>query len=337
MTRRASAWAWLALLSLVMGLSACRRDEPERVTTAAGDPVAAVEGLADALRDDDLVRWSKLSLPPELHARHEAAWVRRQQLAEPPTPEDAAEYAKVMARLTAPDAEEALVRDLEPKLRQFEGEVAGQWPLMQATLSIFVDAAIEANTDLSAAQKTHGTELADNLMQWLQPALLTDRDRARRAIAVMTRTAREIDVPTLEQARALPLQPALEKGGVALRGVKDVAKIYGLDLDRTLDGVEAELVESAGDQATVRVTYPLLDREHAFELEMVRRDGGWYSAQAIADAEADLEALAEEEAAAGDSGTTDAGAGPAEPAATGTADDATDATAGAAAATDIGG
>ena len=297
MTRRLTAWALLALSLLVL-VAACRRDPPPAEAHAPGDPVAAVEALADALRDDDLVRWSRLSLPPDLRARSEQAWVRRQQLAEPPTAEDAAEFQKVMARLTAPDAEQQLLYDLEPKLRQFEGEVAGQWPLMQATLSIFVDAAIQANADLSDEQKAHGGEVAESLMQWVQPALLTDRDRARKAIAVTTRTARELDLQTLDQVRALPMEPALAKGGVALKGIKQVAKIYGLDLDRTLDGVRAEIVDARGDEATVRVTYPLLDREHRFDLEMVRRDGGWYSAQSIADAEADLAALAEEEAAA---------------------------------------
>ena len=290
MTRRHS-WALLALLSLVLAVGACRRDEPAPEAAPPGDPVAAVEALADALHDGDLVRCSRLSLPPDLHARTEQAWVRRHELAEPPTAEDAAEYAKVMARLSAPDAEEALLRDLEPKLRQFEGEIAGQWPLMQATMTIFLNAAIQANAELSDVQKAHGAEVADNLMQWLKPALFTDRARARRAVAVLSRTAREIDLPTLEQARALPMKPALEKGGIALRGVKEVLGIYGLDVDHSLAGVQAKVLQSTDDTATVEVTYPLLDRTHRFELEMVRRDGGWYSAEAVREAEADLAEL----------------------------------------------
>jgi hypothetical protein len=194
----------------------------------------------------------------------------------------------VMARLRAPDAEQALLRDLEPKLKKFEAEIAGQWPLMQATATIFLTAAIQANTELTDLQKAHGIEVADNLLHWAQPALFTDRERARKAIVVLSRTARELDLPTLEQARALPMIPALEKGGVALEGAKAVATIYGLDVDRSLEGVKAELVSSAGDEAKVKVTYPLLDRTHSFELAMVRRDGGWYSAEAVHQAEEEL-------------------------------------------------
>ena len=306
MISRKPAWALLALLSLVFALGACRREAPD-AAQAPGDPVAAVKGLAGALRDNDLVRYSRLSLPPDLHARSEALWLKRQAEAEPVAAEDAAEYEQLMARLTAPDAEAALMRDLEPKLAKLETEIAGQWPLMQATASIFLNAAIQANTELSAAEKEHGTEVVDSLMAWAQPALFTDRERARQAVAALSRTAKELDLPTLEQARALPMQPALEKGGVALAGAKDVARAYGLDIDRSLDGMKAELVSAEGDQATVKVSYPLLDKTVSFEMALVRRDEGWYSAEAVRQAEAELAETAQDAPAPADAGTDTAG------------------------------
>jgi hypothetical protein len=287
MTSRKPTWALLALLSLVLALAACRR-EPADAAQAPGDPVAAVEGLVGALRDNDLVRYSRLSLPPDLHARSEALWARRQAEAEPPTAEEAQDYADLMARLTAPDAETALMRDLEPKLAKFESEISGQWPLMQATASIFLTAAIQANTELSEAEKAHGGEVVAALMAWAQPALFTDRERARQAVAALSRTARELDLPTLDQVRALPMQPALEKGGVALAGFKEVGRAYGLDMDQSLDGVRAELVSSEGDNATVKVSYPLLDKTVSFEMQMLRRDDAWYSAEAVRQLEAEL-------------------------------------------------
>ena len=287
MTSRKPAWALLALLSLVFALGACRREAPD-AAQAPGDPVAAVKGLAGALRDNDLVRYSRLSLPPDLHARSETLWQRRQAEAEPPTAEETQDYAELMARLTAPDAETALMQDLEPKLAKFESEISGQWPLMQATPSIFLNAAIQANTELSEAEKAHGGEVVASLMAWAQPALFTDRERARQAVAALSRTARQLDLPTLDQARALPMLPALEKGGVALAGLKEVGRAYGLDLDRSLDGVQAELVSSEGDTARVKVSYPLLDKTVSFDMELLRRDNAWYSAEAIRQVEAEL-------------------------------------------------
>ena len=119
MTRTASR-ALAALLLTALVLAGCRREPPaDDLATVPGDPVAAIEAQAQALRDNDLVRWSRLSLPPELRARTEALWDQRLAEATPADPEDAREYAAVMARLTAPDAEAALMRDLERKLAQF--------------------------------------------------------------------------------------------------------------------------------------------------------------------------------------------------------------------------
>ncbi|MBW8368250.1 MAG: hypothetical protein K0M70_10370 [Arenimonas sp.] len=306
MTRRLPAWTLLALLALVLSLAACRKDAPEEAK-APGNPVAAVEGLAQALRDNDLLRYSRLSLPPELHARTEALWNDRVAQADPVADADAAEYDKMMARLTAPDAEAELNRDLEPKLAKLEAEIAGQWPLMQATALIFVNAAIQANTDLSAEDKTHASEVVAGLMAWAQPELFTDRARARAAVAALVDTANALDLPTLAQARALPMVPAMEKGGIALAGVKQVAKAYDLDLDRALDGVRAELVSAQGDRAQVKVRYPLLDKTVSFEMAMLRRGDSWYSAQAVADAEAEL-------AEAGEAAATTSAGAPANPA-----------------------
>lgn len=298
MTRKLPAWALLALLTFALALGACRRD-PEAVA-APGDPVAAVNALAKALRDNDLVRYSRLSLPPDLHARSEALWNQRVKAAEPIPPEDAAEYEEMMARFTSPKAEAELMRDLEPKLAKFESEVQGQWPMMQAAGGMFLNAAIQANTELSAAEKAHGGEVVSSLMAWAQPALFTDRKRARTAISALVETAREVDLPTLAQARALPMLPALEKGGVAFAGFKRAAKAYDLDLDRSLDGVKAELVSADGDNAIVKVGYPFLDQDVSFNMALVRRDGGWYSADAIRQAEEELAEAAEQAAAARD-------------------------------------
>lgn len=288
MTSRLPAWALLAPLTLVLALGACRREAAPGPMQAAGDPVAAVESLAGALRDNDLVRYSHLSLPPGLHARTEALWNQRVAEAAPVEDEDAGQYGRMMARLTAPDAEARLLRDIEPHLARFEAEVGGQWPMMQATAAIFLNAAIQANVELSASEKSHATDVVSGLLAWAQPALLTDRARAAEAISALVDAAADLDLPTLHEVRALPMRPALEKGGVALAGLKATTKAYGLDLDRSLDGVQAELVSAQGDSARVKVSYPLLDRTVSFEMELLRRDEAWYSAEAVREAEAEL-------------------------------------------------
>jgi len=299
MTPRLPLRALLALLLFALVLGACRREAPADEARAPGDPVEAVEAMAAALRQNDLVRYSHLSLPPELHARSAALWNARAAEAEPVSDEDAGKYDRLMARLMAPGAEQDLGRDLDQQLARLEQEIGGQWPLMQATATIFLNAAIQANTELSADEKSHGTEVATRLIDWADPALFTDRDRGRQAIAVAVQTARELNLPTLAEVRALPHDPAMEKAGIALAGTKALLRIYGLDLDAMLDGVRAEQVSAAGDRARIKVSYPLQGKTVAFEMDMLQRDGGWYGAAAIRDAEEDLaeaEALATTEA-----------------------------------------
>lgn len=268
---------------LLLGLGACRR-----TVEAPGDPVAAVEGLAAAVRDNDLARYSRLSLPPELHRRMEERWKANLAAAPVPTEPQRKEYARWMRRFTEAGAEASLYRSLDPKLKKIEAEIGTQWPLMQATAGLFINGMIEANGHLSASEKAHAQALGEVFMAWIRPDLLTDRERARRAIAAMTATARELDLPTLEDSRRLEMLPALEKGGLLLKGLKAIGRIYGVDADAALAGVRARVNGVQGDIAIMAVSYPLLDRQVQFEMELLRRDGRWYRADAVREAEAEL-------------------------------------------------
>lgn len=274
----------LALILIAcLALSGCRRE-----VVAPGDPVAAVKGLAKAVQDNDLVRYSRLSMPPELHKRMEARWSAKLDAAAPPTAEQRRDYSRWMARLTAPDAEARLYDRFDRRLKKVEGEIGSQWPLMQATGGIFINGMIKANDKLSPGEKDHAKAVGSALLAWVTPALLSDRARARQAISVLTRTARELELPTLQETRELEMIPALEKGGEVLKGVKDIGRIYGLDADVSLAGVQAEVVSAEGDLATLEVSYPLLGETVKFEMQLIRRNGRWYSADAVRSAEAEL-------------------------------------------------
>ena len=280
---RPIAWLVLALALLAVGLGGCRKS-----TVAPGDPVAAIEGLARAVRDNDLVRYSRLSLPPELHKKMEARWHQKLATAAPPRPEQVKDYARWMGRLTAADAETALYQSLDPKLARLEKEIGAQWPLMQATANIFLNGVVSANDKLSAAEKAHARAIGAALMAWATPERFTDRASAKQAIKAIVRAARDLELPTLADARKLEMIPALEKGGIGLRGLKAAALAYGVDADAALDGVQAKVESVEGDVATMHVSYPLFGQQIAFDMELLRRDGRWYPADAVRDAEAEL-------------------------------------------------
>ena len=273
----------LALLALLALPAGCRR-----AAQAPGDPVAAVKGLAKALRDDDLLRYSQLSMPPELRKRVEERWRQRLAQAEPPTEAQQKDYARWMQRLTAPDAEAKLFARYDSRMKKIEAELGAQWPLMQATGTIFLNGLVKANDKLSEAEKEHARAVGGALLSWLRPELISDRERARQAIAVLAQTARAVELPTLADTRKLGMDESMEKGSALLKAGKRIARIYGLDLDESLAAVDAKVLSAQGEQATMEVSYPLFGKTVRFEMELLRRDGRWYPADAVRKAELDL-------------------------------------------------
>lgn len=280
---RFSVRALFGLLLLSLLLVACRRE-----AQAPGDPVAAVKGLAAAVHDNDLLRHSQLSVPPDLHRRLEERWKLELASAPPPSAAERKKFDQMMTRLTEADAEAKLVKATESKLKRFEGEINGQWPLMKATLSIFAAGMIQANRELGDANKAHAEELASVLLDGLQPKRLTDRKLARQAVVAVVATAREIDVRQLDDMRRLEMRPFLEKAGLALKGVKQIGRVYGIDADAALANIEAKVASVDGDVATMQVSYPLLGKSIDFKMQLLRRDGRWYDADAVRNAEAKL-------------------------------------------------
>jgi hypothetical protein len=149
-------------------------------------------------------------------------------------------------------------------------------------LSGFATTAISASETMSEAEKGHATGVVTALAEWAgDQAQFTDRERAKQALGVAVRTARELELPDVAAIEALEYDPMLEKAGVAFRGFKEVASAYGIDADAALSQVQAEVIAIDGPRAVVRVRYPLLGQEVRFEQPMRLVDGGWYREDAI--------------------------------------------------------
>jgi hypothetical protein len=273
----------LLCLLLCLGLPACHRD-----VQAPGDPVAAVKGLVAAVRDNDLVRYSRLSVPPELFDRQAQRWQAAVAAAPPPTDAERRDYARWMKRLTEPQAEDKLFRSLNSRMGKVDPELKARWPLMKASAEIFLKGLIQASDSFGPDQKAHAMSLGSALLAGIDPERLADRDQARAAVKVLVATAREVDLPTLDSQRKLGMVQAMAKGSIALKGLKRIGLLYGLDIDTALAGVQAKVVAADGELATLEVSYPLLGQTVQFETQLIRRNGRWYRADAVRDAEAEL-------------------------------------------------
>jgi hypothetical protein len=197
----------------------------------------------------------------------------------------------MMAKLTAPNAEQQMYAELEPQLVKFETEMAAQIPMMIGMGQGFAAQAIAANEKLDEEQKKQATEAVAATAVWLQTVPWADRDVLKRAIGKAVSTAREIDLPTMEKARSLEFEQAMGKAGIAFQGVKEILALYGLSIDAIFDSVNAEEVSQTENLATVRVKFKLFDKALWHDTQMTRVDGRWYgkdTVEQIAAARAEL-------------------------------------------------
>jgi hypothetical protein len=284
----------LALLATSLLVTAgCGREEtqsPEQVAAATTSPKGAVEASVKALRQNDLNALLRATLPEKEFQRMGQLW-QEGTSGEDIDDDERMQFAMTMGMLTADGSEEALMAMLEPQLAELDTQMA-QLPLMIGMGRGVAASMIEQNEDLSRAQKEQVQKSLDALAEWVQKTPFTDRDRARRAIAVVTRTARALELSTLDELHALSFEEALTKGGIALGGLKGVLDIYDLSIDRVLDSVKTTLVSESGDEAKVRVDWTLLNAPLSIESDMVRQDGRWFSRDTLDQlARAETEAL----------------------------------------------
>lgn len=256
-----------------LGLAACGGGSSSPAEATA-TPDAAVKASAAALRQNDIGQFVKLVLPEARYNEVKAKFEARERTA--PEAGEAAEFSEMMTKLTASDAETALMAELEPHLAQFEAEMAPQMPMMIGMGRGMAVQAIQQNADMSEDQKRQATQLVDAMGNWLSGVKLADRGLAKQAIAKTVAAARKLDLKTLEQFNALSFDQAMEKAGIAFGGLKDVLGVYGFDVNAALDSTQVDVLKTEGDTARVKVGYTLLGAAITSEQDMVRDGGRWY-------------------------------------------------------------
>ncbi len=283
MSRRLVSVAFAALLALfVVGCNNQQSGAPAAVVSA-NTPDATIRRNVELLKAGDLGGLMQNALPPADFAELKAEWGKDQA---PPTDEERQKFADTMARLTAPDADRKIYADLEPELKQFDAQYQQQMPMYVAMGSGWLQGMVQQNKDLSDADKQQAVAAINALAAWVQKTRFTEPDAVKQVLAIAARTAREIDLKTLDEARALSFEQSMQKARVAYLGIKDALAVYGLSLDATFDSVKPEVVSNDGQSAKVAVAYTLLDTPLTMQAEMVNRDGHWYGKHALEQLEA---------------------------------------------------
>ncbi len=260
-----------ALSALV--LSACSGDK----NLAAKDPVTAAKNLSVALRDNDFNRLAHIMVPPADYDKLEAQYKEKQSKEAAPTDAEKKNFADTLAKFTAADAEAKLFSDIQPKLAQMGPQI----PMGVAMMSGMAGNAIEQNPKFSPDAKEQAKAVLTAVTKWATTAPLADEAKAKQAIGIVVATARDLKLTTLDDARKLTYTQTLDKAGIAFGGLKKTLAVYGFDIDQSLSSVTVEKKSGDADKAVVTVKYTILGAPVSANIDMVQRDGRWYSADVL--------------------------------------------------------
>jgi hypothetical protein len=250
------------------------------VAGTASTPDATIRKSADLLKQNDIAGVMQNALPPAEYEKVKADWSKANN-ERPVTDEDRKKFEDTKTRLTAPDADKTIYAEIEPQLKQFDAQYTQQIPMYVAMGQGWLTGMVQQNKDLTDADKQQAVAAINALAAWVQKTRFTDAESVKKVLAITTRTARDLNLKTLDEARALTFDQSMQKARVALGGFKEALAVYGFSVDQTLDSVKPEVVTNDGKAASVKVSYTLLGSPLTATTQMVNVDGRWYGKDTI--------------------------------------------------------
>lgn len=271
----------LALALLPALLLACSHGSGP-VESGGASPGAAVLESVRLLRDGDFDGLWRHALPPADYAAYRASWGADRDRSRI-TPESRRQFAATMATLTAPDARQQLWRKLQPQLALYERKYKSQMPTLIGMLETIGGTAIERSTTLSDAERQQARSALLAVGSWAQGVDWGDPAKAKTALGILTDTARQLDLHTLDQVDALDYAQANADYGLLWSGLKRLLAVYGLSLDDALDSARVKVLSNDGHVAVVRLSFDLLGKPISSDSTLILQDGRWYDRDTLLD------------------------------------------------------
>ena len=274
----------VALLSALALVAVGCQKAPESTTTpaaqsaAATSPDGALMASIAALKAGDFDSLMKNSLPPAEFAKIKADWNKDQ---DPITDEERQKFADTIGKLTAPDAEQKIFAEIEPQLTAFDAQYQQQIPMYVAMGSGWLQGMVQQNKDMSEESKQQALAAINALGAWVTKTRFTDPAKVKQVIAIVVKAARDLNLKSLDEARALSYEQGMQKGKAAFAAFKDALNVYGFSFDQTLDSIKPEVVSNDGKTAKIKMSYTLLGTPLTGEADMVNVDGRWYGKDTI--------------------------------------------------------
>ncbi len=275
----------------LLAMAACKQETVE-LQGSASEPAAAVRQLAQRLHDNDLIGFARDAVPPADYARLEIAWRQghsRWPLTELPLDD---QLEPMLSALAAPDAERTLQHG-------FKRNFANQGKDLKdaaRSLGLFGVQYVKREGVFTDEERAHYAQVITALSGWAERAPLADPKRGAAAIPPLVAAARKTGLTTGQSFQDAGMTGSLQRLSPFFAQAKALLAGYGLPLDRSFSELRTGLVEQKGDQARVRVHYPLGESEIDTVVSLQRRNGRWYLADYLRHAEQALAPTADEAA-----------------------------------------
>lgn len=249
---------------------------PTASAASAADPALQIRTLVRSLRGNDLAAALRASVPPSKLQEIQLAY--EQARSRPISDADRAEFEQAIARITAPNAVDQLMVEIEPKL--IEARPQAQGAIMMALGGLQM-ALASPDAELTPEQRESLRQMLPGLQQWLTGRDFLSSATMRQALSLVTQAARDAAVANLDQLQMLTFDEVLARGGRVFAASKQALKLYGLDLDAIADTLDVQVLAIEGNTARVRTTVTVFDAPISTEYELVLVDGRWYGKDAL--------------------------------------------------------
>lgn len=261
--------------AFALALAACHHAPPPPSNATPEKAVATNLQLTSSGDFDDLM---KNRLPAADYAQWRTEWTQARTQAEPASANQAQQFAQIMQMLTAPGAEAKLVKRLQPELAKMRGGQNQTLPIASGILEAAGKQMIAASPQLGTSQRAMATQGLDALIAWAKTTDFSDAKKAKKAVDLVCATARQLNVQTLAQWRALDYAQTMRNYGVLWNGLENLLHLYGLDLAGNLTAAKISATSSDATHATVKLAMTLAGKPLTGEWPMVKQDDHWYDA-----------------------------------------------------------
>jgi hypothetical protein len=266
----------------LMAVSLCGLSAPIPVlakdaqTQAIVDPAQHLTELTKHIRNNDLANLMRVSMPAGQFQMLRGAY--EMQRGKPITDEERAEFEEAISKLTAPNAVDTLMAEIEPKLREAAPQAEGGILMAIGAMQM---AAASPDSDLTPEQRDMIRTLTPGVERWLKSTDFFNPAIAREAVTLVTRAAQDTGVQNLDQLKMLSFEEALGAAAKVMAASKRALRLYGLDVDAIASSARFQTLSVDGDVATVRATVTIFDAPLSHNIELRQIEGRWYGKDAV--------------------------------------------------------